>query len=138
MRTPERSVWRRSWAVMGDGRRPLRSRAPARRPALLALVPGRQRPDHVLRGQGEGPDGLVLAALDLHHDAGALLVLPGLVELDPAPGHDELVARNVGLAQRLLDGLGLRRSGPVDGLGQGEDGGEGARRVAGEVHAVAG
>src|SRR5512137_1603038 len=94
----------------------------------LPLVPGRHRPDHVPGGEVEGPHRRVLAVLDLDDDAGALRVLAGRVELDAAPWHDEVRARDVGLLERLLDGLGLRGSGAVDGVGEGEDPREGARR----------
>src|SRR5215216_3041693 len=103
-----------------------------------ALAPGRNGPDDVGRGEMEGPYRHVLAVLHLDDDAGAERVLALPVELDPVPRHDQLIARDVRLRERPLDRLRLRRSGPVDRVGESEDPGECPRGVAGEVHLVAG
>src|SRR3972149_6303540 len=82
---------------------------------LLPALPRGDRVEHVLRGHVERVDGVPLAALELDDDALDMDVLARPVELDPVPGHDELVARNVRGLERLADGLRGRRARPGDG-----------------------
>src|SRR2546428_5898063 len=125
IRTPPTTAWASRSKVSGG--------APER---LLAVLPRRDRVDHVPRGHVEGPHRVVLAGLELHDDGLHERVLPVLVELDALPRHDELVAGNAGGHQRLLDGLGGQGACAVEGIEERDHAGEGAGGEVVEVLAV--
>src|SRR5713226_2742692 len=120
---PDRSVWSRISALISRTCRGEES----------ALVPGGHRPDHILAGQIKRPNGYVLSILDLNNDPGAQGVLPGGIELDSSPRHDQLVGGDVGFGQRLADCFGLRGSCAIDRIRQSVETSEGTGGITVEI-----
>src|SRR5688572_22111357 len=119
MRSPPTTPWSRTSAVR-----------------LLAVLPRRQRVHDVLGRELEWVDGRVLAVLHLLQDGAHAGVLALVVEFHACPRHDELLAGDVRAHERLAYVFGIRRLRAVDGVGERQKAGEGARRHVGQVTAA--
>src|SRR3990167_5539699 len=115
MSTPPTAAWRTTSSVRSLG-------------PLLAVLPLRDRVEHVPRRRVERVDGVILPALHLKDDPLDAGVLARRVELDAIPRHDELVAGDVGRDQRPADRLRLGGARAGDRVEQRHHPGEGARR----------
>src|SRR3954463_6215614 len=91
-----------------------------RRSRFASLLPQRllHRPDRLGDGGLWREDGDELAADILQQHRVSIVVLAHLVELDALPGHDGLLARDVGGGQRVADLLAVGRLGAADGVGE--------------------
>src|SRR5271157_3239078 len=98
--------------------------------ALLAALPGWERPDYISAGRVPGPDRIIVLVQDLHQHGLGIDVLMGLgIELYSLPRVDKLVARDVGFPEGLHYCFRVCGLGPVDGVGQHEGRPETAGRV---------
>src|SRR6185437_16438474 len=104
--------------------------------SIRRLLPALVRIDELRGRRFLRPDGEVVLALELDEVGRRLGVLAGRVELDALVAHHQLLGLEIGLLQRLLDRLGCRRAGTVDGVGENEERLHVARRRI--VHHVAG